>query len=206
MKKRKLKAFVLPVFSAIIFSGLLITLMSLNTKPTSNKEENEKFTYVNESIIHDAIPVLSEDNVIIKPFDSNKINVFKKFYDEEQKGNDSIIFYNNTYMQNSGILYSSDSEFNVLSVLDGDVTEVKKDNILGYVVEIKHENNLISTYEGLKSVNIKKGERITQGTVIGKSGEITLDVNLKNSLLFELIKDGKYINPEKYYNRKIKEI
>lgn len=206
MKKRRLKAFVVPVFSAILFSGLLITLLTLSSEPTSNEQEQEKFTYVNESIIHDAIPVLSEDSVIIKPFDSNKVNVFKKFYDDEQKGDDSIIYYNDTYMQNSGILYSSDSEFNVIAVLDGDVTEVKKDNILGYVVEIKHDNNLISTYEGLKSVNVKKGEKITQGTVIGKSGEITLDVSLKNSLLFELIKDGKYINPEKYYNRKIKEI
>ena len=83
---------------------------------------------------------------------------------------------------------------------------MKKDDILGYVVEIKHKDNLISTYQGLKSVNVKKGEQITQNTLIGKSGEVTLDVNLKNALLFEIIKDGKYINPETLYNKKVKEI
>ena len=52
----------------------------------------------------------------------------------------------------------------------------------------------------------KKGDRITQETLIGKSGEIKLDVNLKNALLFELIKDGKYVNPENYFDKKAKEI
>ena len=66
----------------------------------------------------------------------------------------------------------------------------------------------IETMTGLKvkSVNVKKGEQITQNTLIGKSGEVTLDVNLKNALLFEIIKDGKYINPETLYNKKVKEI
>ena len=109
-------------------------------------------------------------------------------------------------MQNSGVLYNSENEFSIVSILDGEVIELKKDNILGYIVEIKHDNNLISTYQGLKSVNVKKGEEITQNTLIGKSGEINLDVNLKNALLFELIKDGKYVNPELYFNKKIKEL
>jgi phosphonopyruvate decarboxylase len=110
------------------------------------------------------------------------------------------------YMQNSGILYNSDNEYSIVSILDGEVIELKKDNILGYVIEVKHDNNLISIYQGLKSVNVKKGDQINQGTLLGKSGEITLDVNLKNALLFELIKDGKYVNPELYYNKRIKEI
>ena len=206
MKKRKLKGFVIPVFSAILFSGILITLLSLKTNNKNEVVEDINYTYVNESIIHDAIPVLNEENVIIKPFDTNKINIYKKFYDEDQNTDESIIYYNDTYMQNSGVLYNSDTEFNVVSVLDGEVIEVKKDNILGYVVEIKHDNNVISSYEGLKSVNVKKGEKVKQNTLIGISGEINLDVNLKNSLLFELIKDGKYVNPEKYYNKKVKEI
>ena len=206
MKKRRLKGFVIPVFSAVLFSGLIITLLSLSSEPKSDNDFNQQFTYVNESIINKVVPTLNEDKIVLKPFDSNKVVVYKKFYDSEQNKEDSIIYYNDTYMQNSGVLYNSDTEFNVLSVLDGDVIEVKKDNILGYVVEIKHDDNLISTYQGLKSINVKKNDKVTQGTVIGKSGEINLDVNLKNSLLFELIKDGKYVNPEKYYNKKIKEV
>jgi hypothetical protein len=67
-------------------------------------------------------------------------------------------------------------------------------------LRIKHDNNLISTYQGLKNVNVVKGDRVVQNTVIGTSGEISLDKKLDNALLFELNKDGKYVNPEKYYD------
>ena len=205
MKKRRLKSFVVPVFSAIIFSVLFLTILSLNNKKELPKTK-EKYTYSNDSIIHDAIPTLSEDDVIIKPFQNDNIKIYKSFYDKENGSEDSIIYYNNTYMQNSGCIYNNDEEFTVVSILDGEVIDVKKEELLGYIVEVKHANNLISSYEGLKSVNVKKGEQITQNALIGKSGEIKLDVNLKNALLFELIKDGKYINPELYYNKKLKEI
>ena len=206
MKKKRLKGFVLPTFSAVILSILIITIISLSKTTDDLSEFDQKFTYVNDSIIDNSIPVLNEDDVIIKPFQNEKVSIYKKFYDGENNKEDSIIYYNDTYMQNSGIIYNLDEEFTVVSILDGEVIEIKKDDLLGYVVEVKHSNNLISSYEGLKSVNVKKGDKILQNAVIGKSGEITLDVNLKNSLLFELIKDGKYVNPENYFNKKVKEI
>ena len=204
MKKRKLKGFVLPVFSALVLSLFLIIVLSVSKTKSNGEDELQEFTYVNSNVIDHSKPVLNEDDVIIRPYQSDKITIFKKFYDEENNSEDSIIYYKDTYIQNSGIIYTSDSEFNVVSILDGEVIEVKKDDLLGYSVEIKHQNNMISSYEGLKSINVKKGDKINQDTLIGKSGEITLDVNLKNSLLFELIKDGKYVNPEKYFDKKIK--
>lgn len=206
MKKKKLRGFVVPVFCAFLLSTFFITIMSLNNKSDKKITFDDNYVYVNDSIIHDALPTLSEESVLIKPFQTDKVSVYKKFYDNENNKEDSIIYYDGTYIQNSGILYNSDEEFTVVSVLDGEVLEIKKDDILGYVVEVKHKDNLISTYQGLKSVNVKKGEHIDQNTLIGKSGEISLDVNLKNALLFELIKDGKYVNPELFFNKKIKEI
>lgn len=205
MKKRKLKGFVLPTFSAFLVSILFITIISLSNNMTSEKD-TQNYTYSNQSIISNTMPVLNEDDVIIRPYQAEKINIYKKFYDGENNTDNAIIYYNDTYIQNSGILYNCEEEFNVVSILDGEVIEVKKDDLLGYVVEVKHSNNLISSYEGLKSINVKKGDRITQETLIGKSGEIKLDVNLKNALLFELIKDGKYVNPENYFDKKAKEI
>lgn len=205
MKKRKLKGFVLPTFSAFLVSILFITIINLSNNMTSEKDTQD-YTYSNQSIISNTMPVLNEDDVIIRPYQAEKINIYKKFYDGENNTDNAIIYYNDTYIQNSGILYNCEEEFNVVSILDGEVIEVKKDDLLGYVVEVKHSNNLISSYEGLKSVNVKKGDRITQETLIGKSGEIKLDVNLKNALLFELIKDGKYVNPENYFDKKAKEI
>ena len=174
------------------------------TRNIDNKVDNN-YTYVNDSIIDNSLPVMSEEDVVIRPYRTDKIDIYKKFYDENNK-EEGIVYYNGTYIQNSGIIYNSTDEFDVVSILDGDVIDVKIDEILGNVIEIKHSNGLISSYSGLKSMNVSKGDKVLQGTIIGKSGEITLDVNLKNALLFEIIKDGKYENPDNYFDKKVKEL
>ena len=109
---------------------------------------------------------------------------------------------NDTYMQNSGVLYKSKEAFDVVTILDGTVVNVKKDEVLGNIVEIKHSNNLITTYEGLSTVNVKKDQLLKQGDVIGKSGKLNLGEEIENGLLFEVISDGKYINPLTYLEQK----
>ncbi|MBR3116546.1 MAG: M23 family metallopeptidase [Bacilli bacterium] len=203
MKRKRLKPFVFPLFSGLVF-GLMIMCIAMLQENIDNKVDNN-YTYVNDSIIDNSLPVMSEEDVVIRPYRTDKIDIYKKFYDENNK-EEGIVYYNGTYIQNSGIIYNSTDEFDVVSILDGDVIDVKIDEILGNVIEIKHSNGLISSYSGLKSMNVSKGDKVLQGTIIGKSGEITLDVNLKNALLFEIIKDGKYENPDNYFDKKVKEL
>lgn len=212
MKKRKLKKFVKPAVYLLAFLLLGLSFVLLEkTSDVSVSDENDDFEYVNNSINTSNVPVVKEQSeaVIIKPYNSDKVEVAKKFYDQsstdEEKQN-SLIYYNNTYMQNSGILYKSSEVFDVVSILDGTVIDVKKDEILGNVVEIKHSNNIVSTYEGLSEVNVKKDQTVNAGTIIGKSGKLELGETYDNALLFELIKDGKYINPLNYYDKKLSEI
>lgn len=204
--KRRLKEFVLPVFAGMFAALSLVTFMTIKNRsiPVEN-EIPDNYTYVSNRVFNDAMPILSYEDVIIKPYQTGDIRIVKEFYDEETKER-GIIYFNDTYMQNSGVLYSSDNEFNVVSILDGEVIDVKKDDIMGYTVEIKHTDNLISSYEGMQNSYVKKGDQIKQSTIIGKSGTIKLNEEINNSLLFELIKDGKYINPEKYYDKKVKEV
>ena len=42
-------------------------------------------------------------------------------------------------MQNSGVSYSSEKIFDVISVLDGIVISVENNDILGTTVEIRHD-------------------------------------------------------------------
>ena len=145
----------------------------------------------------------------MKPYVSDKVEISKKFYDvnstDEEKQN-SLIYYNDTYMQNSGILYKSNEQFDVVSILDGNVISIKKDEILGNVVEVRHSNNLISTYQGLSTVEVQKDQLLKVGDIIGKSGKLELGETLENALLFELIQDGKYVNPLNYYDKKVNEL
>ena len=210
MKKRKLKSFVLPAVCGIIFSSMILTLLIINK---TGEMEDDYYTYVNSSIISKSIPTIStateNEETIIKPFNTDKVELYKKYYDNASNEEDrkkSILFYNNTYVQNTGVLYKSAETFDVLSILDGTVIEVKTDETLGNVVEIKHKNNIISTYQGLNEVKVSKNQAIKQGEIIGTSGKIKLEENLENALLIELTKDGKLVNPESYFDKKLNEL
>lgn len=201
--KRRLKGYVLPVLLGTTLAVLLNLFLALRQDSVSPIPED--YTFVSKSIINDSLPVLSYDDVLIRPYQIDKITVVKRFYDDDNKEL-GIIYFNDTYMQSSGILYTAEEEYNVVSILDGEVINIRKDDLLGNTVEIKHTDNLISSYQGLKNVYVKKGDHINQNTIIGKSGEIKLNETYNNALLFELIKDGYYVNPDKYFDKKIKEI
>lgn len=210
MEKRKLKPFVMPMIYGIACAAIIMSLVLLD-KVQNEKvlKDDSNYTYVNGSIFTNDIPVIQEEKVIIKPYLSDKVQILKKYYDIEGSKEDrqnAIIYYNDTYMQNSGILYMSQESFDVISVLDGTVVDVKKDDVLGNVVEIKHSNNLISTYEGLNTINVKKDQLVKQGDVIGKSGKLQISEQVENGLLFELIYNGKMVNPEKYFDKKVNDL
>ena len=210
MKKRKFKLFVKKIVLSGTFLALLLSLVLINTTTDMQvSTKDEEYEYVNNSIFTNNMPVIQEEKHIIKPFNNQNVEISKKFYDKEltdEEKQNALIYYNDTYIQNSGILYKSNEKFDVISILDGTVLEVKKDPILGNVVEIKHDNNVISTYEGLETVNVQQNQIIKQGDVLGTSGKLELGETIENGLLFEIIKDGKYINPNNYFDKKVSEL
>lgn len=145
---------------------------------------------------------------IIKPYLNEDVSLTRSFYDEkadEKTQEKSIIFYGNTYIQNMGSEYSAEREFDVINVIDGTVASIKKDSTLGYVVEIKHDNELVTIYEYLESVNVKEGTTILKGDVIGKSGKSLVAEEDKYTLHFEVYHKGVAINPENLYTMKVED-
>ena len=131
---------------------------------------------------------------------------FYDYQDEAASQQESIIYYENIYMQNSGIDYSSNSIFDVISILGGTVIDVKNDNVLGTIVEIRHTNELISIYQSLGETTVKVDDEVVQGQVIGKSGKSNLNVDVPNCLHFELYYMGKIVNPEDYYDKNLTDL
>ena len=73
-------------------------------------------------------------------------------------------------MKNTGVLYASSEDFDVIMTLDGVVKAIKDDEILGKVIEIEHSPNLRTIYYSVSDVKVKVGDELKQGDVIARSG------------------------------------
>ena len=212
MIKTKLKRITVPAIyaTALLVFGTSMYLVQ-RVVNTQKFETNGEMEYVDKEIVTDNIyvPVVVQTNIIARPYYNGAVTINKTFYDynktaEEQEN--SIIFYENTYMQNSGIDYSSDIVFDVVSILDGTVIDVKNDNVMGTIVEIRHTNELISVYQSLSEVTVKVDDKVVQGQVIGKSGKSNLNVDIENGLHFELYYMGEIVNPASYYDKSLTDL
>ena len=141
---------------------------------------------------------------LIRPYKDSKVTIAIDYYEDEKNQEKSIIVTDNTYMQNVGVLYQADQKFDVYAILDGTVTEVGKNDLLGNYLKISHDNNIVSLYQILDKITVKKGDTIKQGTKIGESTKNNIKEG--NLMLFELTINNKNVNPEKYYDKSIKEI
>ena len=109
-------------------------------------------------------------------------------------------------MQNSGVDYISNSVFDVVSILDGEVISVEKDNTLGNIVKVKHEKDLISIYQGIDEVSVSKGDSVTQGQILGVSSTSKINPEYNSSLHFEVYYKGEIIDPENLYTLSIEDL
>ena len=203
-KKLVLKPFVVPMFYGVIAVAILISLfLSIEVV-----DEKEKYTYVSDVILDEYIPVINTEDKVLRPYTSSDVTVLNDYYDveKEETQENSIIVYNSTYIQNTGINYTSSNPFDIVSILDGEVVEVKDKELLGKSVTIKHDKDIISVYQSLKDINVKQGDKVSKGQVIAKSGSCDLIKDKENNLHFELYINGKIENPNNYYDKKVGEI
>ncbi len=210
MKKRKLKPFVKVTIISILFVAFVVTAGILANNQTSLASNvDDDYVYVNDYIFDSYYPVVNQDEKIQRPYAAENISVYKSFYEQdasEEEQQNSIIYHEGIYMQNSGVDYSSEESFDVLSSLSGTVTDVKEDTLLGKTVEIRNSSEVVTLYQCLSDVSVKKGDTIAQGQVIAQSGTCALNGDVKNGLHFEMYKNGTVINPEKYYDKSVKEL
>lgn len=205
MKKRKLKGFVLPTLYLLITITIFTGVILLGS---DYEFATKDYDFTTEILDKESLPVISEDetsNVVASPVEEGKAEVSIHYYnvkgnEEEQKN--SLIYYENTYMPNTGVLYTSDEKFNVLNAFDGKVVEIKDDEFFNKCIVIEHDNNLKTYYYGLDDITVAIGDELNTGDMLGtsKNNEI---MNNKQSFLFEVYHNNKLMNPEEFVNTKI---
>lgn len=207
-KKLRLKRYVIPCLYVVLFATVMTGAFLITKSMKKSEPATPDYNYVSNIVTSDVVPTISEAKKLIKPYTDEKVTVGKSFYDYKAEASNqekSITYYDGSYIQNSGIDYVLDQTFDVVAVLDGTVTNVKQDDILGTIVEIKHDNNYVTTYQSLSDVTVKKDDIVTQGQVIGKSGSNKLDKDMGNHLHFELYTNGQVVDPNLYIDKEIKE-
>ncbi len=145
-----------------------------------------------------------KDIAVIRPYFEKEVSIVKNYYDyksDEKTQQNSITYYDGTYMQNTGISYGSKKDFDVVSVLPGEVIEVIEDELVGNSITIKHSDNTYSVYQSIKDISVKKGDKVNQGDKIAISGTSNIAKDLDNHLYFELVIDSNCVNPEEYYDK-----
>ena len=206
-KKLVLKPFVLPT----LYILMVIVLMTMSTTLIYKEKEEDDLTYVSDSIIDNSTPVVNDNQIIIlKPFTNENVNVVSNYYDYQAEATNqesSIVKYESTYLQNSGITYSSTEEFDVVSIMDGTITKIYSNDLLGNVVEIEHDKDFISVYQMINNIseNLQVGTKVTRGEIIAKSGTSKLAPENYN-LHFELMKEGSLVDPNNYLGKDFKEL
>ena len=87
----------------------------------------------------------------------------------------------------------------IVSVLSGHVVFIGSTLEAGNTIYIQHENNILSVYKHLSSVNVKLGEFVKKGQVIAIIGNTGYETSGPH-LHFELWNNGQAINPEEFIN------
>lgn len=217
MKNGVKKLFVPAVYLIAVLSVIgciVLTITSINKYLT----KEEKINYSVDGIIKsDTVPVnknqegnvTTDEELIIRPYKSDKVSIGRYFYDFEAEAKDqenAIIFYENTYMQNSGVDYISDEAFDVICVLDGKVLNVDYNEVLGNIVKVEHEKDIVTVYQGIDKTDLKVGDTLKQGDIIGKSSTSLVNSKYPNSLHFEVYYKGALIDPENFYTLKLADL
>lgn len=159
-----------------------------------------------------ATSVVDQQEVIKMPVsDTEQAEIVTTFFDhnaDEKEQEKALILQNNRYYQSTGIdiAMEEDETFEVLAALSGKVEEVKTDPLLGNIVVLSHENDVVTYYSSLGEVNVTEGERIKQGDEIGTAGKSEFGKENGTHVHFEIRKNEQEVNPEVYFNQPISKL
>lgn len=210
MKKYRLKSWVVISVYLLAVGAIVSSLYLVGKVLKSSLYDYTNLSYIYHDLIRStAVVNSSADEKIIKPFTLEEVSVVKGFYEKDAESKtqeQALIYYENTYMPNTGVLYGAKNSFDVISVADGTVESIVADELIGNIVTIKHTNNLISRYESINEVNVMVGDALKKGDVIGTAGENKIDSTYDCMLLFEVEHNGTFVNPENIFGMNVKEL
>lgn len=218
MLKKNLRYYLVQSLTLLVIALLCFLGYTITKTLTEPENTNDNTSYVSYEILTDnAMPVSknseqkdnnstenNKDEGLARPYTSKDVRIGKTYYDykaEEKNQEKSIVYYENTYIQNTGVDYVSKNTFDVNAVADGTVEKITEDDITGKTIRIKHNDNKIGVYQSVKDIKVKENDKITKGQVIAQSATNAIGESLGNHLHFELYDNNILVNPEIFFNQ-----
>lgn len=99
----------------------------------------------------------------------------------------------NKYSLHTGLDIAAPQNTKIYAVYDGVVIKAQYHEINGNYIVIKHSDNLKTTYNHCNKLLVNEGEKVKKGEIIALVGETGYATG--NHLHFEVLLNGKYINP-----------
>ncbi len=160
-------------------------------------EQNE----LTDNALPDALPVGAVVEQLQWPVNRAEVKVNRPFYDASASNEDkqaAIVVQGNKFMPNMGVSLAreDDKPFDVLAALSGTVTRSESIPSVGNLVEIEHDDGLVTIYYSLADVAVVKGDEVKAGDIIAKAGRNEMEKELGVHLHFEVHKSGEPVNPE----------
>ncbi|MFI8491530.1 peptidoglycan DD-metalloendopeptidase family protein [Peribacillus butanolivorans] len=184
--------------AAIILAAAFLLQNSFDDSANDGKEDSaetgknydQPSVEVNSNLETIKVPVANADKTVIK----------KQFYDvnaDEKAQEEALVFYNNRYEQNKGIDIAMEDgkAFDVKASLSGNVTKVQDDALLGNLIEVEHEDGVVTRYQSVKDIKVAVGDKVKQGQAIATAGKSQINEEAGVHVHFEIRKDNIALNP-----------
>ena len=154
--------------------------------------------------------VLPVDEIVEKPF-SVEATIARGYYEQEaslEERMDAMVFYDGTYKCSQGLDFVfNNQEFEVLAASSGIVKDKVVDSIYGLVVTIECASEVEIVYASLKSSDLKVGDEVTKGDLIGVAGESVYGSELDAPMLhFRMYKNDQVVNPKNNFGNALKNV
>ena len=69
------------------------------------------------------------------------------------------------------------------------------------MIEIEHENGIVTRYQSVKDMKVKVGDKVKQGQALATAGKSLINEEAGVHVHFEIRKDGIPVNPEDYLDK-----
>lgn len=187
-KKSNMISYIYAGIVALLVLACAITIAFVNAKNTST-EANIGTETVEVSTLTFVVPL--KNATIAKDYSGAELQ------------------YNDTLKQweiHKAIDFIAGEDLNVYAVADGTVSNVYTNYLEGTVVEITHKDGLVSIYKSLdEDIDVSVGAKVSAGSVVGTvSQSMAQELNTGAHLHFEMLKNGKKVNPNDYIDLGVK--